>query len=162
MRSHLFKRLDDDKTRPLVVNKIMQHHVQRAGFEENNGGKLYADLIIKDLKLKHYRCNVTSHKVPTNKSKRDRILSCQSEIKGVADEFGSYRIYFKAYEARKDNNEYNTFMLNLSNWSQKDGIIQKKQHDDAPDSLAGLITNVLSGKVTGRAASKHSLDKYGL
>lgn len=155
-------RLDDDKTRPLVVNKIMQHHVQRAGFEENNGGKLYADLIIKDLKLKHYRCNVTSHKVPTNKSKRDRILSCQSEIKGVADEFGSYRIYFKAYEARKDNNEYNTFMLNLSNWSQKDGIIQKKQHDDAPDSLAGLITNVLSGKVTGRAASKHSLDKYGL
>ena len=155
-------KLDDDKTRPLVVNKIMQHHVQRAGFEENNGGKLYADLIIKDLKLKHYRCNVTSHKVPTNKSKRDRILSCQSEIKGVADEFGSYRIYFKAYEARKDNNEYNEFMLNLSNWSQKDGIIQRKQHDDAPDSLAGLITNVLSGKVTGRASSKHSLDKYGL
>lgn len=155
-------KLDDDKTRPLVVNKIMQHHVQRAGFEENNGGKLYADLIIKDLKLKHYRCNVTSHKVPTNKSKRDRILSCQSEIKGVADEFGSYRIYFKAYEARKDNNEYNDFMFNLSNWSQKDGIIQRKQHDDAPDSLAGLITNVLSGKVTGRASSKHSLDKYGL
>ena len=155
-------KLDDDKTRPLVVNKIMQHHVQRAGFEENNGGKLYADLIIKDLKLKHYRCNVTSHKVPTNKSKRDRILSCQSEIKGVADEFGSYRIYFKAYEARKDNNEYNEFMFNLSNWSQKDGIIQRKQHDDAPDSLAGLITNVLSGKATGRASSKHSLDKYGL
>ena len=155
-------KLDDDKTRPLVVNKIMQHHVQRAGFEENNGGKLYADLIIKDLKLKHYRCNVTSHKVPTNKSKRDRILSCQSEIKGVADEFGSYRVYFKAYEARKDNNEYNEFMFNLSNWSQKDGIIQRKQHDDAPDSLAGLITNVLSGKVTGRASSKHSLDKYGL
>ena len=36
-------KLDDDKTRPLVVNKIMQHHVQRAGFEENNGGKLYID-----------------------------------------------------------------------------------------------------------------------
>ena len=155
-------KLDDDKTRPLVVNKIIEHGVQRAGFEENNGGKLYADLIIGDLKRKNYRCNVTTHKVPTTKSKRDRILSCQSEIKGVADEFGSYRIYFKAYEARKDNKQYNDFMLNLSNWSQKDGVIQKKQHDDAPDSLAGLITNVLGGIKTGRASSKVSLDKYGL
>ena len=123
---------------------------------------MYADLIIGDLKRKNYRCNVTTHKVPTTKSKRDRILSCQSEIKGVADEFGSYRIYFKAYEARKDNKQYNDFMLNLSNWSQKDGVIQKKQHDDAPDSLAGLITNTLSGVKTGRASSKISLDKYGL
>ena len=88
--------------------------------------------------------------------------SCESEIKGVADEFGSYRIYFKAYEKRKDNKQYNDFMLNLANWSQKDGIIQKKQHDDAPDSLAGLIINILSAKVAGRASSKISLDKYGL
>lgn len=154
--------MDDDKTRPLVVNKITQHKVQRSGFEENNGGKLYADLISGDLKRKQYRCNVTTHKVPTTKSKRDRILSCESEIKGVADEFGSYRIYFKAYEKRKDNKQYNDFMLNLANWSQKDGIIQKKQHDDAPDSLAGLIVNILSAKVAGRASSKISLDKYGL
>lgn len=154
--------MDDDKTRPLVVNKITQHKVQRSGFEENNGGKLYADLIAGDLKRKQYRCNITTHKVPTTKSKRDRILSCESEIKGVADEFGSYRIYFKAYEKRKDNKQYNDFMLNLANWSQKDGIIQKKQHDDAPDSLAGLITNVLSAKVAGRASSKISLDKYGI
>ena len=155
-------KMDDDKTRPLVVNKIMQHKVQRAGFEENNGGKLYADLIAGDLKRKGYRCNITTHKVPTTKSKRDRILSCESEIKGVADEFGSYRIYFKSYEKRKDNKQYNDFMFNLANWSQKDGIIQKKQHDDAPDSLAGLIINILSAKVAGRASCKISLDKYGL
>lgn len=155
-------KMDDDKTRPLVVKKIIQHKVQRAGFEENNGGKLYADLISGDLKRRGYRCNITTHKVPTTKSKRDRILSCESEIKGVADEFGSYRIYFKSYEKRKDNKQYNDFMLNLANWSQKDGIIQKKQHDDAPDSLAGLIVNILSAKVAGRASSKISLDKYGL
>ncbi len=154
-------KLDDDKTRPLVVNKIIEHKVQRAGFEENNGGKLYADLIAIDLKRRQYRCNITTHKVPTTKSKRDRILSCQSEIKGVADEFGTYRIYFKAYDIRKDNTQYNTFMLNLSNWSQKDGVIQKKQHDDAPDSLAGLITNILSGKLTGKAKSI-SASKYGI
>lgn len=153
--------LDDDKTRPLVVNKIIQHKIQRAGFEENNGGKPYATLISGDLKRRGYRCNVTTHKVPTTKSKLDRILSCQSEIKGVADEFGSYRIYFKAYDARKDNNEYNNFMLNLSNWSQKAGSTQTRQHDDAPDSLAGMITNILSGKATGRAKSI-SASKYGI
>lgn len=155
-------KMDDNQTRPLVCNKIIEHGVQKAGFEENNGGKLYADLIIQDLKRRKFRCNITTHKVPTTKSKRDRILSCQSDIKGVATEFGTYKIYFKSYEERKDNKQYNDFMLNLSNWSQKDGSIQKRQHDDAPDSLAGMITNVLGGRTTGKASSKFSLDRLGL
>lgn len=155
-------KMDDNQTRPLVCNKIIEHGVQKAGFEENNGGKLYADLIIQDLKRRKCRCNITTHKVPTTKSKRDRILSCQSDIKGVATEFGTYKIYFKSYEERKDNKQYNDFMLNLSNWSQKDGSIQKRQHDDAPDSLAGMITNVLGGRTTGKASSKFSLDRLGL
>ena len=53
-------------------------------------------------------------------------------------------------------------MKNLTNWSQKTGAIQKSQHDDAPDSLAGMVSNILTGQVVGRASSKISLDKYGL
>lgn len=155
-------KLDDDKTRPLVVNKIMEHHVTKAGFEENNGGKLYADMVQRDLKQNGYRCNIITHKVPTTKSKLDRILSCQSEIKGVATEQGNFRIYFKSYEKRKDNVQYNNFMQNLYNWSQKLGSIQKTQHDDAPDSLAGLIINLLGTGSVGRASIKVSLDKLGL
>lgn len=155
-------KLDDDKTRPLVVNKIMEHHVTKAGFEENNGGKLYADMVQRDLKQNGYRCNITTHKVPTTKSKLDRILSCQSEIKGIATEQGNFRIYFKSYEKRKDNVQYNNFMQNLYNWSQKLGSIQKTQHDDAPDSLAGLIINLLGTGSVGRASIKVSIDKLGL
>lgn len=155
-------RLGDTSTRPLVCNKLIQHKVTRAGFEENNGGKLYADWIVEDLRKRKYKCNITTHKVPTTKSKLDRIMGCQNEIKGIAVEKGDYRIFFKAYEKRKDNKEYSDFMKNLTNWSQKTGAIQKSQHDDAPDSLAGMVSNILTGQVVGRASSKISLDKYGL
>ena len=155
-------KLGDTSTRPLVCNKLIQHNVTRAGFEENNGGKLYADWIVEDLRKRKYKCNITTHKVPTTKSKLDRIMGCQNEIKGIAVEKGDYRIFFKAYEKRKDNKEYSDFMKNLTNWSQKTGAIQKSQHDDAPDSLAGMVTNILTGQVVGRASSKVSLDKYGL
>lgn len=156
-------KLGDSDTRPLVKQKLIDNHVTKVGFEENNGGKLYADFIIEDLRRANYRCNITTHKVPTNKSKLDRILSCQSEIKGILTEVGNYRIYFKSDNTRKDNKQYNDFMQNIYSWSQKQGSVQKTQHDDAPDSLSGMITNILdSSKRAGKASSKFSLDKLGL
>lgn len=156
-------KLGDSDTRPLVKQKLIDNHVTKAGFEENNGGKLYADFVIEDLRRANYRCNITTHKVPTTKSKLDRILACQSEIKGVLTEVGNYRIYFKSDNARKDNKQYNDFMINIYSWSQKQGSVQKTQHDDAPDSLSGMIINILDlSKRAGRASSKFSLDKIGL
>jgi len=156
-------KLGDDLTRPMVCDKIIQHKVSKAGFEENNGGKLYADLIKDDLRRRGYRCNIMSYKVPTNKTKLNRILACQNEIKGVATENGTYRVHFKSYEQRKDNKQYCDFMNNLNNWSQKTGAIQKSQHDDAPDSLAGMITNVLDGMMrVGVASIKVPISKLGL
>ena len=156
-------KLGDSDTRPLVKQKLIDNNVTKAGFEENNGGKLYADFVMEDLRRANYRCNITTHKVPTTKSKLDRILSCQSEIKGVLTEVGNYRIYFKSDNARKDNKQYNDFMMNIYSWSQKQGSVQKTQHDDAPDSLSGMIINILDlSKRAGRASSKFSLDKIGL
>lgn len=156
-------KLGDSDTRPLVKQKLIDNNVTKAGFEENNGGKLYADFVMEDLRRANYRCNITTHKVPTTKSKLDRILSCQSEIKGVLTEVGNYRIYFKSDNARKDNKQYNDFMTNIYSWSQKQGSVQKTQHDDAPDSLSGMIINILDlSKRAGRASSKFSLDKIGL
>lgn len=146
-------KVDDDGTRPMVCQKLIDNNVTRVGFEENNGGKLYADLINDDLKRRGYRCAITTHKAPTNKSKLNRILACQSEIKGVATEFGTYRIFFKAKRVRDKNKEYNDFMKITHNWSQKEGSVQRTQHDDSVDSLAGLITNVLNGNFRGVARS---------
>jgi hypothetical protein len=144
-------KMGDDETRPLVRDKIIQHRVTRAGFEENNGGKPYADLVNIDLKMKNYHANITTHKARSNRSKLDRIMSRQNDIKGVATEYGTFKIYFKAESVRKDNKQYNDFMRNLYNWSSKQGAVQRTQHDDAPDSLAGLLTNVLDNYGVGKA-----------
>lgn len=113
-------------------------------FEKNNGGDFFASMIDGDLKNRGYRCNITSHNAPTRQRKLDRILACQSEIMGIGNDLGNnYRIYFKDPTILPKNCEYREFLNNLWNWSQKEGSTQKKQHDDAPDSLSGLISNIL-------------------
>ena len=141
----------DDYSRPRVCNIVKRNLVQRLGIEKNNGGDFFCTLIEQDLRKQDYRCNMTTHNAPTNKSKRDRILACQNEIKGIATEENSYRIYFKSKEARKNNPQYCAAMQQLFKWNQNANM-QNKQHDDFPDSLAGMITNILGVKV-GKAKS---------
>ena len=151
----------DDVSRPQVRDIIMSNNVTRCGVEKNNGGDFYATLVEKDLKEKGYRCHITTHNAPTNKSKRDRILACQNEIKGIASESNTYRLYFKSQEKIKGNRQYQEAMNNLFKWNQNPSV-QNKQHDDFPDSLAGLITNVLGGKTKGVAKSNVTADMLGI
>lgn len=151
----------DDKSRPKVKNIIMKHKANRVGFEKNNGGDFYSTLISNDLRDMNYRCNITSHSAPTNKAKRDRILACQDEIKGIASEKKTWRIYFKSPDKIKGHAQYQLAMQNLYKWNQNISM-QNKQHDDFPDSLAGLITNVLSGKATGKAKINVSASQLGI
>lgn len=141
----------DDYSRSRVCNIVKKNMVQRLGIEKNNGGDFFCTLIEQDLRKQDYRCNITTHNAPTNKSKRDRILACQNEIKGIASEENTYRIYFKSREARKNNPQYCAAMQQLFKWNQNANM-QNKQHDDFPDSLAGMITNVLGAKA-GKAKS---------
>lgn len=151
----------DDVSRPQVRDIIMSNNVTRCGVEKNNGGDFYATLVEKDLKEKSYRCHITTHNAPTNKSKRDRILACQNEIKGIASESNTYRLYFKSPDKIKGNRQYQEAMNNLFKWNQNPSV-QNKQHDDFPDSLAGLITNVLGGKTKGVAKSNVTADMLGI
>ena len=151
----------DDVSRPQVRDIIMRNNVTRCGVEKNNGGDFYATLVEKDLKEKGYRCHITTHNAPTNKSKRDRILACQNEIKGIASESNTYRLYFKSPDKIKGNRQYQEAMNNLFKWNQNPSV-QNKQHDDFPDSLAGLITNVLGGKTKGVAKSNVTADMLGI
>jgi hypothetical protein len=141
----------DDYIRPKVCQIIMKHGVQRFGIEKNNGGDFFATMISNDLKKLGYRCNITTHNAPTIKSKRDRILGCQNEIKGIATEDNTYRLYFKQQTPTSGNKMYEMAMKQLYDWNQNESK-QKTQHDDMPDSLAGLITNVL-GKTSSGAKS---------
>lgn len=132
----------DDYIRPLVRDIIIRNKVTRLGVEKNNGGDFFSTLVNKDLKEKNYHCNITTHNAPTNAKKLDRILACQNEIKGIATEKNTYRIYFKSPDKIKGNQEYQEAMRQLYSWNQNKSF-QNKQHDDFPDSLAGMITNVL-------------------
>lgn len=151
----------DDGSRPKVRDIIMKHGATRVGVEKNNGGDFYATLMTNDLRDKGYRCHITSHNAPTNKAKRDRILACENDIKGIASERNTYRLYFKSPDTIKGNVQYQKAMSNLYSWNQNIST-QNKQHDDFPDSLAGLITNVLGGKTKGVAKINVSADMLGI
>lgn len=135
----------DDYIRPFVKRMLIENKVTRCGVEKNNGGDFFSTLVSNDLKQNNYRCNITTHNAPTNKRKLDRILACQNEIKGIASEDNTYKIYFKSLDLIKGDKDYQNAMHQLFTWNQNPSA-QNKQHDDFPDSLAGLITNVLSGK----------------
>lgn len=153
----------DDGSRPLVKKIIMDNHVTRCGVERNNGGDFYSTLMDKDLKEVGYYCHITSHNAPTTKAKRDRILACEREIKGIASENNSYRIYFKSPDKIKGNRQYQLAMNNLFKWNQNvKNNMQKRQHDDFPDSLAGMITNVLGGKSKGVAKCNIDASRFGI
>lgn len=151
----------DDASRPKVKEIIERHRATRCGVEKNNGGDFYATLMENDLKKDNYRCHITTHNAPTNKSKRDRILACQNEIKGIASENNTYRIYFKNMDKLKGNKQYMDALNNLFKWNQNPSM-QNKQHDDFPDSLAGMITNVLGGKAKGVAKSNVTASALGI
>jgi len=151
----------DDKSRPIVKNIILKHKATRVGFEKNNGGDFYSTLAANDLRDVGYRCNISAHPAPTNKAKRDRILACQDDIKGIASERNTWRIYFKSPDKIKGNVQYQEAMANLYRWNQNISM-QNKQHDDFPDSLAGLITNVLGGKSSGKAKINVSANDLGI
>lgn len=151
----------DDYIRPFVKNIIIDNHIGRCGVEKNNGGDFFSTLMQQDLKASNYHCNITTHNAPTNKRKLDRILACQNEIKGIASENNTYRIYFKNPELVKGDKEYMNAMQQLYSWNQNPSM-QNKQHDDFPDSLAGMITNVLGGNVSGKARTNVSAEQIGI
>ena len=139
----------DTYSRPLVCEKIINNNVRSAGFEKNNGGDFYSSLIQQDLNRLGYRCNITTYNANTKSSKLDRILSVQNEIKAISTMENSYRVHFRDPSTLPRSCEYRVFLQNIWDWSQKEGVTQRKQHDDGPDSVAGLLINMLGLRSRG-------------
>lgn len=148
-------------TIPMVVNKIIEHHITHCHFEANNGGDMYAERVQEELKNKGITwCNITWSKVPTNKSKLDRILAVAGPIRGTKS--SDYRLLIKKRTVIKGNKMYNEFLDLLFKFSQAEKM-QGKQHDDIPDSLASLFQNVLGCKNTrGEVHSHYSRENLGI
>ena len=155
----VFSKAKKEETIPLVVNAIINYQITTCHFEANNGGDMYAEKVQEELKKRNYRCNITWSKVPTTKSKLDRILACQGAIKGEAK--SDYRLLVKERKIIKNNKMYNDFLDELTKFNQAPNM-QGKQHDDAPDALASLFTNVLGYVRVGRARSSMSREDLGI
>ena len=111
--------------------------------KENEEDNIYTDLA-EELKKKGVNdCFVDYDKAPTTKSKLDRILAQQGAIKGAL--VSTYRLLIKYRDAIRGNRMYNDFLNELFRFSQNLKK-QGKQHDDVPDSLASLFTNVLKNE----------------
>jgi hypothetical protein len=143
----------------MVVNAIIYYRITTCHFEANNGGDMYAEKVEEELKKKNYRCNITWSKVPTIKSKLDRVLACQGAIKGAAT--SDYRLLIKERKLIRNHKMYNDFIDELTKFNQSPSV-QGKQHDDAPDSLSNLFTNVLGCARVGVGRSTKSRADLGI
>ena len=124
----VFDNAEKHVTEPQVVSKIKKHIIKHLHFESNQGGEGYADDIRRLLKEDHsYRevCNITSDWALVTKRKQQRIWDNAEEIR---------KLYFKDPQHR--DLQYRKFMNNLFSFSMN---MSKRQHDDAADSLSGLI-----------------------
>ncbi len=115
-------------TQPQIVSKIKKHNIKNVHFESNQGGEGYKDDIKRMLKQDltfNKNVNITSDWAPSNKRKAQRIWDHAEQIR---------RIHFKEPGMRDE--AYRKFMNNLFSFTMN---MTKRQHDDAADSLAGLI-----------------------
>lgn len=68
-------------TVPGVADMIMKHGIRAVTFERNNGGLLYAKLVVEELQKRKYLCACDTKPAPNNISKQDKIKSCEGKIK---------------------------------------------------------------------------------
>ena len=159
---YFINKADKSITQPEVVKYIERYNVTRMCFEANNGGDEYADDISEELKKEGIDCYVYSKKAPTTKSKTDRILNHQASIRGSGA--SQYRLVIPMREGIKGRRMLNDALNQVFKFNQNTAKnVRKRQHDDAPDSLANLFANVLGVKGNyGKAVSNLSREDLGI
>lgn len=124
----VFDNSEKSVTQPQVLAALKRHHVKWAHFESNAGGEGYKDDIermLKEDKEYHDVCNFRSDYAPTTMRKDQRIWDNAQDIR---------ELYYKDPNHRHP--QYRKFMQNLFNFTMGRN---KKKHEDAPDSLAGVV-----------------------
>lgn len=111
-------------TQPRVANAIITHGLTSVKFEKNNGGEGYRDDVDRLLKPTGTKCNLTSDFANNQMAKTTRIFEHAPSIR---------EIIFLDKEHR--DKEYEMAMANVCAFS----MTGKVKHDDAPDSLAGVV-----------------------
>lgn len=128
MEDVVFDNSEKHVTQPQIITKIKNHKLRNLHFEANQGGEGYKDDIqtkVKEDKDITWRVNISSDWAPTTKRKEQRIWDNAESIR---------QIYFKEPQLR--DKQYRMFMQNLFSFTMSNN---KHRHEDAADSLSGLI-----------------------
>lgn len=159
---YFINKADKTITKPEIIQRIKFNGISRICFEANNGGDEYADDIKRQLKEERIECYVESKKAPTTMSKTDRILNHQAEIRG--SRASKYRLVIPTRESIKERKMINEALNQVFKFNQSTAKnVRRKQHEDAPDSLAGLFANVLGANGNyGKATSNISREFLGI
>jgi len=115
----LFNNANSDVTIPLMANKLKSENANYVRVESNSMGAMYGRTLQKELSV----CRVLSATATVNK--HTRILMDAGFIK-------KYCVFLAP---EHQDTEYQAFMKQLNGYLQGGGA----KHDDAPDSLSGLV-----------------------
>lgn len=118
----VFNDADKKVTQPSVAEKVERNGVTALQIEGTKATEGYKEGVESILTDHGYKLNITTKAAPPNASKMDRICGYAPDI----------RDHFIFLESGKRNGEYSRFMQNVFGYK----LYAKKQHDDAPDSLA--------------------------
>ena len=115
----LFNNANSDVTIPLMANKLKSENANYVRVESNSMGAMYGRTLQKELSV----CRVLSATATVNK--HTRILMDAGFIK-------KYCVFLAP---EHQDAQYQAFMKQLNGYLQGGGA----KHDDAPDSLSGLV-----------------------
>lgn len=135
---YFINKADKTITKPEIIKFIKTYKISRICFEANNGGDEYADDIKKQLKEDGVECYVESKKAPTTKSKTDRILNHQAEIRGSGA--SKYRLVIPIRDGIKGRKMMNDALNQVFKFNQSTAKnVRKKQHDDRTGFISCTI-----------------------
>ena len=120
----VFSDKDSRQLRPLVIEKILKHKPENVTCETNQGGQEFSERLEDEAGEIFYELGIELNSQYTKSNKEIRILVRTGEIKATC--------YF--LERDQQHEQYRMFFDQLTNYGKL-----RKGHDDAPDSLAGLL-----------------------
>ena len=126
----VFTQAQAEITEPLTVGAINNWRVQRAQFESNAGGRLYA----KSIREKLNNSYTSVEAVPSSTNKETRILTASGAVK--------QHVHFRS--DAPPNSDYAKFLDQLT-CHQLQG---KNEHDDAADTVTMLINAAEKSRIT--------------
>lgn len=135
-------------TIPLIISKIIEHHIVLIQIEKNNGGGLFAENLKKALAEQNIGfCRIVIKNAPNKMAKEDKISGYSDYVKDNFIFLMASKYVGSEYKTYRRGSEYQQAIDEMTMYTAEG----KNPHDDAPDAitqLAMFYESTSNGKVT--------------